>query len=213
MKIDSLLYIITFLQFIAAIIASIYFEKYRKSSEKYFVFFLWFTFLIEITASIIKSNYPNTVSWLYNVYSFVSVGFYFYWYYEILKTKHLRIAVIVFSVLFVFITTLAYVLPEEFKNRGYAFVVGSIGLLVLILFHFYQLLNSNEVLVIKHKLSFWISTGLLLFYVGIIPLVLLSKTLTISPLSNVIIKISLNIILYGCYIIGFIWTKKKYNRF
>ena len=110
-------------------------------------------------------------------------------------------------------TTLAYVLPEEFKNQGYAFVVGSLGLLVLILFHFYQLLNSNEVLIIKHKLSFWISTGLLLFYVGIIPLVLLTKTFAISTLSRNVILISLNIILYGCYIIGFIWTKKKYNRF
>ena len=213
MKFDSLLYIITGLQFIAAVVATVCFKKYRNSSEKYFIYFLWFTFLIEMTAAIIKSNYPVTVTWLYNLYSFVSVVFYFYWYYVILKAKYIRIVVIVITGLFVLMTTLAYVLPEEFKNQGYAFVVGSIGLLVLILFHFYQLLNSNEVLIIKHKLSFWISTGLLLFYVGIIPLVLLTKTLAISPLSEVIILISLNIILYGCYIIGFIWTKKKYNRF
>ena len=213
MEFESLLYINTVLQFVAAIVATIYFKKYRRSSEKYFLYFLWFTFLIETSAAILKSSCPTTVGWLYNIFSFVSVLFYFYWYYEILKAKYIGVVVLILTGLFVLMTTLAYVLPEEFKNQGYAFVVGAIGLLILTLFHFYQLLNSNEVLIIKHKLSFWISTGLLLFYVGIIPMVLLTKTIVISPFSRVIILISLNIILYGCYIIGFIWTKKKYNRF
>ena len=216
MKIDSLLYIITVLEFIAAIVATVYFKKYRKSSEKYFLYFLWFTFFIEAFGASLKPYYPIGVSWIYSVFSFASVIFYFFWYYQILKNKSLRRVVVVFASLFSLITTLAYILPDELKNQGYAFVVGSLGslgILILTLCHFYRLLNSDEVLIIKHKLSFWISTGLLLFYVGIIPLVLLTKTLVISPLSRILILISLNLILYGCYVIGFIWTKKKYNRF
>ena len=213
MKIDSLLYIITVFEFIAAIVATAYFKKYRHSSERYFLYFLWFTFFIEVLGAALKPFCPIVLSWIYSGFSFVSVIFYFYWYYQILKTKQLRIVVIVFASLFTLMTTLAYILPDELKNQGYAFVVGSIGVLILTLFHFYRLLNSNEVLIIKHKLSFWISTGLLLFYVGIIPLVLLTKTLVISPLSRILILISLNLILYGCYVIGFIWTRKKYNRF
>ncbi len=213
MKIDSLLYIITVLEFIAAIVATVYFKKYRKSSEKYWLYFLWFTFLIEVFGASLKPNYPIGVSWIYSIFSIASVIFYFFWYYQILKTKQLRIVVVVFASLFSLMTTLAYIFPDELKNQGYAFVVGSLGILTLTLCHFYRLLNSDEVLIIKHKLSFWISTGLLLFYVGIIPLVILTKILVVSPLSRILIFISLNLILYGCYVIGFIWTKKKYNRF
>ncbi len=213
MKIDSLLYIITVLEFIAALVATVCFKKYRKSSEKYWLYFLWFTFLIEVFGASLKPNYPIGVSWIYSIFSIASVIFYFFWYYQILKTKQLRIVVVVFASLFSLMTTLAYIFPDELKNQGYAFVVGSLGILTLTLCHFYRLLNSDEVLIIKHKLSFWISTGLLLFYVGIIPLVLLTKALVISPLSRILILISLNLILYGCYVIGFIWTKKKYNRF
>ena len=209
MKIDSLLYIITVLEFIAALVATVCFKKYRKSSEKYWLYFLWFTFLIEVFGASLKPNYPIGVSWIYSIFSIASVIFYFFWYYQILKTKQLRIVVVVFASLFSLMTTLAYIFPDELKNQGYAFVVGSLGILTLTLCHFYRLLNSDEVLIIKHKLSFWISTGLLLFYVGIIPLVLLTKALVISPLSRILILISLNLILYGCYVIGFIWTKKK----
>lgn len=213
MKTDSLFFIIPVLELVAAIVATLYFKKYKQSSEKYFLYFLWFTFFIAALGAVLKPYYPIIMSWVFSFFSFLSMIFYFYWYYKILKSKYLKITVVIFASVFTLITTLAYILPNELKNQGYAIIIGSICILILTLFHFYQLLNSDEVLVIKHKLSFWISTGLLLFYVGIIPLVLLTKTLVIKPLSHILILISLNLILYGCYVIGFIWTKKRYNRF
>ena len=95
----------------------------------------------------------------------------------------------------------------------YTFVLGAVLTLICAIFHFWRLLYSDEVLVIKYKLSFWISTGLLLFNMGMIPFMLLSDYFDFAsnPYYTATI-ISLNLLLYGCYILGFLWTKEKYNR-
>jgi hypothetical protein len=210
MKTGDLLYIITFLEFVAGIIAAIYYRKYKNSTEKYFLYLIWITFLLEAVGGLLKTAYPAHVNSMFVVFTFASFLFYFYWYYTILEGKIVKNTAIFFALAFVLVSLYSYTVAGA---RGFAFVTGAVCILILTVVHFYQLLNSNEVLIIKYKLSFWISTGLLLFYVGIIPLVLLAKPLVIKPLSYKIVLVSLNCILYGCYIVGFIWTKKKYNRF
>ncbi|RMA57790.1 hypothetical protein BXY75_2595 [Ulvibacter antarcticus] len=212
MNTDNLYNIVNVLEFIAAIAATVYFNKYKHSSEKHFLYFLWLTFIIEIIGVICIYN-GIAVEWFYQIFMIISFLFYFYWYHNILRKRIFRKTVYLVSGLFIILSILAYILPESFGNRAYAFIAGSIGLLVLTMFHFYQLLNSDEVLIVKYKLSFWISIGLLLFYLGMVPLAQLSKYLNTGALSRMIILLSLNCILYGCYIIGFLWTKKKYNHF
>ena len=97
----------------------------------------------------------------------------------------------------------------------YSFIIGASFLLILTGFHLHQLLNSDYTLKIKHKLSFWITIALVLFNIGMIPFILLSKyfNVWINNSAFTIIFFILNMILYSCYIIGFTWTKKKYNHF
>ncbi|MDT0556547.1 hypothetical protein [Patiriisocius hiemis] len=198
-------------EFIAAILATIFFRKYSNSNERYFILFLWITFLVDAIGLYSRLE-DISISWLYESYTFISFMFYFYWYYTILRFREFKRLAIIFASLFTIITILTYTI-NSLSGKGYAFVTGSVCLLLLTFFHFYQLLKSDEVLVVKHKLSFWISTALLLFYIGIIPLMLLSKYLGFKAMSYNLVLIILNIILYGCYSIGFIWTKKKYNHF
>jgi hypothetical protein len=121
--------------------------------------------------------------------------------------------VLVFAGVFIAVAIISLFLESWKEYHAFTFVVGAVFLLVLTLFHFHQLLNSDEVLIVKHKLSFWISTGLLLFYMGMIPLIFLIEYASIENINIIIILISLNLILYSLYIIGFSWTKKEYNRF
>ena len=196
----------------AAIFATLFYSKYVDSNEKYFLFFLWFTFTIDLTGVIRDQIFSMKSTLLYSIFVIVSFLFYFYWYYTVLKSKIFRLMAVLSAVLFIGITLVTQIVPDS-EGQGYAFVTGTIGLLVLTFFHFYQLLTGDEVLIVKYKLSFWISTALLLFYIGILPLMLLAEHIEIKGMNYTIILLSLNIILYGCYIIGFIWTKKKYNRF
>lgn len=202
-----------FLELLAAIFATIHFKKYAFSKERYFLYFLWFTFVMDSIGVVSKAISGEELTWLYAIFTPTCYIFYFIWYYRVLQRKMFKRTTIAFTVVFIIISLLTYIFPNELTGKGYAFVTGAIGLLVLTFFHFYQLLNSDEVLIVKYKLSFWISTALLLFYMGIIPLILLASYLDIKGTSNAIILLTLNVILYGCYVIGFIWTKKEYNRF
>jgi hypothetical protein len=206
-------YLFPFIQLIAAIVGVWNYKKLSLPREKYFILFLWFTFLVELTKLLLKDVFEIESSLGHSIYSIISFLFYFYWYYDILESRFSRIITLLFTTAFLTMSTLAFLLPEEFGGKGYAFVTGAISLLVLTFFHFYQLLRSDEVLIVKYKLSFWVSTALLLFYMGILPLILLAEYLDVKGSSYTIILICLNLILYGCYIIGFVWTKKMYDRF
>ncbi|GAB5400650.1 MAG: hypothetical protein Aureis2KO_22350 [Aureisphaera sp.] len=213
MELTDLFYITNVLQLTAAIMATIHFRKYKQSHERYFLYFLWFTVLVDGSGALLADVFKVNNWWVYNSFIIISFLFYFNWYHNILKRPNFKRTVIPFTVIFGIVALLSLFLDSWEKYHTYTFFTGAVFLLVLTVFHFYQLLNSDEVLIVKYKLSFWISTALLLFYMGMIPLIFLMEYDPIQFLSYFIILISLNLILYGCYIIGFLWTKKEYNRF
>ena len=213
MKIAYLFFIPLFLELLAAIVATITYRKYSGSNEKYFLYFLWYTFLIEITGTLIGYAFEADNYWVYNGFIISSFLFYFYLYYSILKRKRFRQTIVIFTAAFLLVATYSLIYEDWSAYHSYTFLTGASFVLVLTVFHFYKLLNSDEVLIVKHKLSFWISTALLLFYMGMIPLMFLTVYADLNDISYLIIILSMNLILYGCYIIGFLWTKKEYNRF
>ena len=201
------------LEIVTAILATFFSKKYNASSERYFVYFLWFTVLIEVSGGLMRFMFSVENFWLYNIYMVVGFLFYFYWYYSILKQKSFQKTVLIFSILFTGVALWSFVFQNWSEYHKYTFVVGALFTLIAAVFHFWQLLYGDEILIIKYKLSFWISTGLLLFYMGMVPFMLLSRYFKLTGTNYYILIISLNSILYGCYIIGFLWAKEKYNRF
>jgi len=213
MEIQPLSIIPLVLELTAAILATIYFGKYKESTEKFFLYFLWYTFVVELLGAYLGYVVDVKNFWLYNAFTITSFLFYFYWYHSILESQLFKKLVFVFSAIFLIVAAWSLVYHNWVEYHKYTFITGALSVLVLTLFHFYQLLYSDEVLIVKYKLSFWISTALLLFYMGMIPLFSLSGYIEFRGLSYLVILLILNSILYGCYSIGFIWTKKKYNRF
>ena len=213
MKIEDLLFLTTAVEFAAALMAIVHYRKYRASNEKYFLIFLWYTFLVDLVGAALGHIYNVDNYWLYNGYLVTMYLFYFYWYYQILKSNAFRRFTRFFSAVFILVALASFIWQPMDNYHMYTFNVGALFVLILTVFHFYQLLNDDQVLIVKYKLSFWISTGLLLFSVGMIPLFSLSEYLDFQGAGYIITLVSLNVILYGCYIIGFIWTKKSYNHF
>ena len=213
MNINYLFFIPLLLELLAAVFAGIHYKKYKNSNERYFLPFLWYTFLVEVGGAILGYIFDADNFWLYNAFTITSFLFYFYWYYTILKRQVFRKVITLFTALFVVVAGISLFYQDWSEYHSYTFIAGALFVLVLILFHFYALLNSDEVLIVKYKLSFWISTALLLFNMGMIPLMFLTEYADLKDISYLIIMLSLNLILYGCYIIGFTWTKQEYNRF
>ncbi len=203
---------INLLELIAAIVALIHFKKYTDSTERYFLHFLWGTFFIDTILGTLFDFLRINKAWVFYGYTGLSFLFYNWWYYTILKKKLYKTIVITLSAIFIIL----YII-NSFNDglKQYSFVIGASFMLIMAGFHLHELFISDYILNLKYKLSFWIATALLLFYIGMIPFMLLSKhfNLWAGNYTFFIILFFLNLCLYGCYIIGFIWTKKKYNHF
>lgn len=207
-------HIIHVLEFITAIFATFYYKKYYKSSEKYFMHFLWFVFVLDfIIGGYIGLILKIDNIWVYNIYILISYLFYFYWYYNKLKTKLLKQITFLFILLFIIFDCYSFIVEDPKEHHINAFIFGAIINLFCTIMFFYELLSSKRIINLECTLSFWIATALLLFNIGMIPFMIYTETLIRSDQKlYMTILISLNVILYTCYSIGFIWSKKEYNQ-
>jgi len=196
------------LELATALVATIHYKKYKNTKEKYFLYFLWFTFITDFFGSVIVAYcFKTNSAFIYNIYKITAFSFLLYWYYTIINNKN-NIVYLIFVYLFSLAFSIAYE-PFFGSVQKTNFVVGALLLVICSLIYFSEMLKSNKVFNLKIRLSFWITMGTLLFYIGIIPLILMNNYLKIQYLSFNIILAILNSILYSSYIIGFVWMKKK----
>ena len=207
-------YFVPTFELIAAILATIFYKKYEKSSEKYFLHFLWFTFFIDaILGNFISEFLKINNYWLLNIYMLLSFVFYFNWYRIILKSKRLKLIITILSLLFVIFALYNFRVKNWEEYHTNTFIFGAFINLITSIAYFLQLLGSRDIIHVEYKLSFWIATGLLLFNICMIPFFIFSDLLSSREFLYQIILVSLNAILYTCYSVGFIWNKKEYNQY
>ena len=74
-----------------------------------------------------------------------------------------------------------------------------------------EIINNESIIFnIEKSFIFWVSVGCLLFYVGVIPIMISSKQLFFKGIFEVILNI-LNGVAHSLFIVGYIWSDKKYN--
>ncbi|MGB5553806.1 MAG: hypothetical protein WBM83_04040 [Flavobacteriaceae bacterium] len=151
---------------------------------------------------------------MYNIYIMVSISFYFYWYHTIIEDRKGKMAIKVLAAVFLLYGLFSLMKWDGAGLQKYTFMVGAVFTLICALLHFRQLLQSDDALNLSRTLPFWVSTGLLLFNIGMVPYMLLSDYLNFrNNIYSIVILLLLNFILYGCFSIGFIWSREKPNRF
>lgn len=212
----SLLGLIKYLELIAALTGSIYYKKYSNSFLKYFLYLLWFIVGLEFTVWAIKECYDATLqnNFIYNVATSIQYGYFFLLYYKSLNTQKYKKWVLYFLLTFIVSVVINFIWGQKLMITGpfhsYTFTLGAILLIISIALFFAEILNSEKVLYFKRYLMFWISVGLVLFYSGIIPFVLSLNFLPalLSSDSLSIIFFTLNFMMYTCFTIGFIVSRK-----
>ncbi len=207
----ELIYIINIFEVTAVFLAIYHYKKYASTTEKYFLHFLIYMVFTEILGfTYSKMLKPNI--WIFIIYVFISFLFYFYWFYTILKKSIYKKFIVVSS--FVFIAIAIYNMSTQswMNYQISTFYTGAIISTIASVFFFSELLNSNKILSIKHSLRFWIATGLLLFNVGMIPFIAFSNDYKLYPELRNIILVVMNLILYTCYSLGFIWAKAEHKQ-
>lgn len=90
----------------------------------------------------------------------------------------------------------------------YTYVLGALVLLVNVYGYITSLLHSAEVVKIEKSRYFWISIGILVFYIPFLPVLMGVKYALVHPVIYRSVVLFLLILLHTCFIIGIRWGNR-----
>ncbi len=216
---STLEYVLKGFEILAAVSGIICWKKWKHTHLKWFIGYLWLIVLAEITGQYLHFLKMPLVN--RNMYHYLVIPgefFFFFWLLsrqrEIPGTRKTAIAGAILYLLLWILDT--YVLSADAYRSSYWFSSlsysgGNLVLLVLILMFFVHFSNSPQILYFRNNAVFWVSVGLLIFYLGSFPyfgmrnLMYRSYRETFWVYSY--IMMALNCLMYLSFSIGIIWGK------
>lgn len=212
--ISYIFYIVSLTTFISFF----YYKKFKGTNYKYFLYFLLVPFITELQYKIVDIYYYGfklfNTDIYYNLYSIINFIFFLQFYKLLSKNKRNKKIFSILTYLFIgFVLFDVFILKNSLSNalNIYTLIIGSIFLLITLILFLIEILNNEKIIFNIYKsFVFWISVGLLLFFIGIIPIMIFRDFLNYNS-TYAIILVSLNVIMYGSFIIGMIKSDTKYN--
>lgn len=203
---------LTYIELASAIVGSIFFYKYKHTFLKYFLLILWYTIINEVISYFLHENYMlRNNSLLYNIYHLVNFTFLLLLFKRYIKSSTYKKWISLFIMLYVFSLFLNLIWQNYLTEiQTLPFILGAVFIIISITFYFLEILRTNKVLYVSKNLLFWISIGLLLYFVGKIPTrIIRNYWEDISYYKDIFIaEYILSIVMNICFIIGFICSKK-----
>ena len=207
----------------AIVMALVRYPKYFDTPLKYFPILLMYTFLNETLGYIISYSDKYNFVWsdfystynvvIYNIYNIVFFLYFFVVYrYYFLNKKHRNFALI--AIIIFLISAIINPLVENFmlEQQTYTYVVGAALLICCIIFYFMEVYSKLGRWFLSRDLVSWVSLGLLIFYMGYLPIKISRYYSTMYGLKEAAyvrnIQIGLVIAMYSCFIIGF-WRMRR----
>ncbi len=201
-----------FVELLSAIFGSIYFYKYKGTFLKFFCVLLWYSVINDICGVLIREYVSNYNAIIYNIYHVLNFTYLILLYHHYLNNKNYKRITLILCLTYFLI----FIINGFFENYIYEFqrfpyIFAAFSLLVIIVFYFIEILNSERVLNTKGNLLFWISVGLLLYFMGNLPFRILRNYYLHLTDATVyfLVNFTLTIVMNVCFIIGFIWSNKK----
>jgi len=187
---------------------------WKKLSSKYLYIFpiiLVLIFLVEFGAGIFISS--EWKPFVYNLLSIITFsGYSFIFIMHIPDKKYKDIIKICVVLYFLSALVNSWCVNIFHDSHQISYIVGGINMILFAVMYFLSILNNSKTLTIKQDLMFWISIGLLLFYVGYLP-IKLSRfyfSITVNPfLILQKVQLLLIVIMNFCFILGLVWMKKR----
>ena len=215
---EPFFYIIT----VSLVVALWNFNKFRNTKNIYFIYFILFTFIIDklsyINRNIQFITFKDTGEVNNNpiINFYVILAFIFSILFYRIHFKNKKIKKLINYFLFLYLAFVFYELSyikKDFLNTFLAEIVvfGSILFSIILLMFLIEMIKNRKIINnIEKSFIFWVSIGCLLFYLGIIPIMVILDSLQFDRIFKTIFVI-LNIVTHSCFVIGYIWSNKKYN--
>jgi len=205
-------YIYPVLIFSTLLVGIFHREKIKGKVIFSLLYFLLFSCFVEVSGPLIIEFLDLKSFFLYNTYFLVSILFYNYLFKAYLNSEKIKKILNGLTVGYIFFIILNHFFIQDYYHTFQSNSAIYVGVFVIIAVGAYYLesLNSDKVLYAKKSMLFWVSLGLLLFQVGTIPIDVFAEFFNFSGIYDYIL-LTLNFILYGCMMIGFMMSERAYN--
>ncbi len=212
---ESLRFYTVYLALLAGLVGLLFFHKLPSNKAKSLLVLIFFSFLTEF----VGMNLTRWTGWInycvYNFYILVSLSYYLFLLKHLLAhISHRRTANFFLIVFFLFyLTNLIFIQKDISATFTYSFAIGVIFVLILACLYLVEIFNSKKILNFRKSIFFWFILGVLLLHVPYLPFMLAIDWFLIESNESIysLVLFILNVLMYGCFIIGFIWSEKKYN--
>ena len=191
-------------------------SNYSKIKEniylKMFLGFVIYSLFTEIGGYYISFVLGKRSYYIYNIWTLANTYFYLFFILVLLrdtfKKRILQTLIFIYTI-FSIVDILFY---SDFigSSLNINIIVGSFLIVFAVLFFFTELLKSDLILDLKHSMVSWIMFGVLFFNIGTIPIYIIAELIHYQGVFDYI-TLGLNIIMAGCFITGFIVSKKEFN--
>lgn len=195
------------LEYLTAIIAAIYYNKFASKYTALLVFLLWYICINE-TVSFVMTTYGFRKGWLYFIYTFFEFNTYFLMYYSITKVASTKKIITLFALIFNLIYIAEIIKYGIYLNSStVSLIVGSLFISIVLILYLKEFLYSDKILNYSKSFYFWVTIGALVYYLGSIPFQAIIPYLKNRNLY--FIQYFLAISIEICIIIGFLWSKRE----
>lgn len=217
------------IELVAALTGILCFRKYKSTTTKYFIYFLFYIVFVEAVGvgfyyfktspiiSFLRSFGIKSVAWFNLFWMFGSVLFVMCYFHSLLKLKSykilIKITALVFSMLML---GHFYMYPELFLKTHAPFylLMGAFATSICVVLYFVELLKSDAIIDMFATFGFYASVGLLVWWLIISPVFFYDIYNTTSDWDYVNLKrlifLFANIFMYTCFSVGLIVSKAKY---
>jgi hypothetical protein len=195
----------------------LYYGKYKNTRLKLLPWIFVLSFVVEVTAISLRLNdYYNV--WLYNQYINIEFLFFLWIFYRYIENLNFKKVIILGSILYEFYFIFGIIISNNMNVfQTYPFAFAQI-LIIIVLFAFIiQMISSDKILHIQQYLIFWVSLGLLFYYIVPFPLNVSESLISKESLSREMmsflrqIQYVGNILMYILITYGYIWSSKTYT--
>lgn len=195
----------------------------RKQPKTYWTSFPWFLITLGtldgsglLINNFFLDKYPNVNFYYYQLFVIPFQVLYYFWIINrnsiTNKNRLYYIGSAVF-IISVIIECFTLVNLTGYFFNSFSYMVANILMLAHIMRYFYQLSKSDRILFFYKERMFWVSLGLLVFWLGSLPFFGIFNYLFINyqAIGKFYFKVVLilNYIMYTCFLISFIWAVKE----
>ena len=210
---EDIKYFMMLLQFITAVIGTIYYYKYKNSVLKYFLYLLWYTSLNDVLGYFYQdiTNASNNY-FIYNFYQILRFSTILFIYKSYVENFDYKKLIMVFIGTYCLSVVINFFVEDFFDSYFVnTFIIGATLITTSVLLYLFEVLKSDKVLYVTESLIFWVSFAHLVYFVPNVPFYIVRKYYSNSSSIPYIFMINyfLLLVYYLILILGFIWSKPE----